>query len=81
MKDREVMVVFPGCILAPEDRILAKEKYDEAEQSETVPIGNLMLYAKYVMTKGLYPPPLLSPHVLYNIFRIHKCFENYGGSS
>ena len=52
MKDREVMVVFPGCLLSPEDRILAKEKYDEAEQSDTVPIGNQMLYARYVMTKG-----------------------------
>ena len=52
MKDREVMIVFEQCNLSPEDRILAKEAYDRAERSCLIPIGNQMLYAKYVMSEG-----------------------------
>ena len=52
MKDREVMVVYSPCHLTPEERILAKEKYDKAERAEAIPIGNQMLYASYVMSAG-----------------------------
>ena len=52
MKDREVMIVFNPCQLSPEERILAKELYDRAERAERIPIGNQMLFAKYVMTEG-----------------------------
>ena len=40
MKDRDVMIVFPQCHLAPEDRIIAREMYDKAERAEYVPKGN-----------------------------------------
>lgn len=52
MKDREVMVVYAPCHLSPEERILAKEKYDKAERAESIPIGIQMLFASYVMTEG-----------------------------
>ena len=52
MKDIEVMVVYSPCHLSPEERIVVKEKYDKAERAATIPIGNQMLYASYVMTEG-----------------------------
>ena len=53
MKDIEVMVEFSQCGLTPEERILAKERYDRAERSDLIPIGVQMLFAHYVMTPGL----------------------------
>ena len=53
MKDREVMVVYAPCQLSPEERIKAKEQYDRAERAELIPIGNQMLFAKFVMTEGI----------------------------
>ena len=52
MNDREVLVEFLPCHLSPDERIQAKEKYDRAERAELVPIGNQMLFANYVMTRG-----------------------------
>ena len=52
MKDREVLVEFKPCHLAPDERIKAKETYDKAERAEMIPIGNQMLYAHYVMMEG-----------------------------
>ena len=52
MKDREVLVAFPACYLSPAERVIAKQKYDNAECADTIPIGNQMLFASYVVTPG-----------------------------
>ena len=52
MKDREVLVTFPACYLSPAERVVAKQKYDRAERADTIPIGNQMLFSRYVTTPG-----------------------------
>ena len=65
MKDREVMVEFSPCRQAPEERILAKERYDKAERSDVIPIGIQMQYAHYVMTSG---------ELIFSLIKITFCY-------